>query len=65
MSVAVVVPEGCVLCIEISQDIDWYVAVIEKGVKTCEGEPSVTSTVCRGIKKGSMLGVYLCCQKVS
>ena len=59
MSVAVVVSEGCMLCVEVSQDIDWYVGVIEKG------GAYVRSTVCRGNKKGSMLGVYLGCQKVS
>ena len=50
MSVAFM-SEGCVLCVEVSQDIDWHVGVIEKGVKTCEGEPSDRSTVCRGNKK--------------
>ena len=44
----VVVSEGCMLCIEVGRDIDWHIGVIEKGVKTCEGEPSVWSTVCRG-----------------
>ena len=39
--------------------------MVKEGVKACEGEPSVRSTVYRGNKKGSMLGVNLGCQKVS
>ena len=64
MSVVVVVSEGCVLCVKVGQKIDRHVGVVEEGVEACEGEPSVRSAVCRGNKKGSMLSVNLCCEKV-
>ena len=61
ISVVAVMSEGCVLCVEVSKNINWRVGVVKKGVKDCEGEPSVMTTVCCGNKKGSMLSVNLVC----
>ena len=55
MFVVVVVSEGCVFCVEVSQNIDWHAGVVEEAVKACEGQPSVRSTVCRDNMKWSML----------